>query len=51
LATAASFPRWLIDGTQPSGLAWWLKKKIMPPLYWRAMLKGREWLAKPEIIN
>jgi sulfide:quinone oxidoreductase len=50
-----SFPRWLIDGRKPSKLAWLLKEKILPPLYWDAMLKGREWLAKPkvnpEIVN
>ena len=44
-----SFPSWLIDGTRPSRLAWWLKERILPPLYWRAMLKGREWLAHPEL--
>jgi sulfide:quinone oxidoreductase len=46
---APSFPSWLIDGTRPSALAWYLKERILPPLYWDAMLKGREWLAKPEI--
>ncbi len=44
-----SFPKWLIDGTQPSALAWYLKERILPPLYWEAMLKGREWLAQPEM--
>lgn len=43
-----SFPKWLIDGTQPSRLAWWLKERILPPVYWQAMLKGREWLARPK---
>jgi sulfide:quinone oxidoreductase len=42
-----SFPRWLIDGTRPSRLAWLLKEKILPPIYWKAMLQGREWLATP----
>jgi len=51
-----SFPRWLVDGRKPSKLAWLLKEKILPPVYWGAMLKGREWLAKPqaakaEIVN
>lgn len=46
-----SFPRWLIDGTQPSRLAWLLKEKILPPVYWKAMLKGREWLATPEKLT
>lgn len=46
---APSFPDWLMDGTQPSRLAWWLKERILPPLYWEGMLKGREWLAEPEL--
>ena len=46
---APSFPGWLIDGTKPSRLAWWLKERILPPLYWQGMLKGREWLAQPEL--
>lgn len=48
---APSFPSWLIDGTRPSRLAWLLKEGILPPLYWRGMLKGREWLAKPELAD
>ncbi|MDD0976494.1 NAD(P)/FAD-dependent oxidoreductase [Pseudomonas fontis] len=44
---APSFPRWLLDGRRPTRLAWWLKARVLPPLYWRCMLKGREWLAKP----
>ncbi|MBR8316239.1 TIGR01244 family phosphatase [Burkholderia dolosa] len=46
---APTFPAWLIDGKRPSRLAWLLKARILPPLYWNAMLKGREWLAKPAI--
>ena len=42
-----SFPKWLIDSQRPSRLAWILKERILPPIYWWAMLKGREWLAKP----
>jgi sulfide:quinone oxidoreductase len=48
---APSFPAWLINGKRPSRLAWLLKERVLPPLYWRAMLKGREWLAKPEILG
>jgi sulfide:quinone oxidoreductase len=48
---APSFPQWLIDGTRPSSLAWYLKERILPPLYWQAMLKGREWLAQPEMVG
>ena len=45
-----SFPSFLIDGTKPSSLAWLLKERILPPVYWKAMLKGREWMAKPETV-
>jgi sulfide:quinone oxidoreductase len=44
-----SFPRFLIDGTQPTRLAWFLKEMMLPPLYWKAMLRGHEWLVKPVI--
>ena len=40
-----------LDGTRPSRLAWYLKERILPPLYWEAMLKGREWMAKPEMVG
>lgn len=46
-----SFPKWLIDGTKPSRLAWFLKEKLLPPIYWKAMLRGKEWLAKPEKVS
>jgi len=46
-----SFPKWMIDGTKPSRLAWLLKEKILPPVYWKAMLQGKEWMAKPEKIS
>jgi sulfide:quinone oxidoreductase len=45
-----TFPRWVIDGTRPSRLAWLLKERILPPVYWQGMLKGREWLAAPQVI-
>jgi sulfide:quinone oxidoreductase len=48
---APSFPAWLIDGTRPSRLAWLLKERILPPLYWKGMLKGREWMARPELAD
>lgn len=44
-----SFPAWLLDGTKPSHLAWLLKERALPPIYWQAMLRGREWMAKPEL--
>ncbi len=43
-----SFPRWIINGQQPSRLAWLLKERILPPVYWSGMLKGREWMVNPE---
>jgi sulfide:quinone oxidoreductase len=46
-----SFPRWLIDGTRPSRLAWLLKDTILPPVYWYGMLKGHEWMVKPHPIG
>ena len=46
-----SFPKALIDGTKPSRAAWFLKEKMLPPIYWKGMLKGREWMAKPEKIT
>ncbi len=46
-----SFPSFLIEGTRPTRTAWFLKEKLLPPIYWQAMLKGREWMAKPEKIQ
>ena len=43
-----SFPSWLINDIEPSRLAWYLKERVLPPIYWQAMLKGREPLAKPK---
>ena len=50
-ALKPSFPNWLVDGTKPSHVAWLLKDKLLPPIYWKAMLRGKEWLAKPEKIR
>ena len=46
-----SFPKWMIDGTQPTRAAWLLKEQILPPVYWQGMLSGREWMAKPEKVS
>lgn len=46
-----SMPGWLINGTRPSRAAWFLKETMLPPIYWKAMLRGKEWMAKPEIIG
>lgn len=50
-ALKPSFPSFLLDGTKPSRAAWFLKEKLLPPIYWQAMLRGKEWLAKPETIT
>lgn len=42
-----TFPTWVIEGRKPSRLAWILKKDVLPGIYWKAMLKGKEWLVKP----
>ncbi|MFB2553472.1 TIGR01244 family sulfur transferase [Ensifer soli] len=44
-----TFPTWIIDGTRPSSLAWYLKAEALPPIYWHGMLKGREWLVRPDL--
>ena len=46
-----SFPKAIIDGTKATRAAWFLKEKILPPIYWKGMLKGREWMAKPEKVT
>jgi sulfide:quinone oxidoreductase len=46
-----SFPSWLIDGQKPSRLAWMLKERMLPFVYWKAMLRGREWMATPELVG
>lgn len=43
-----SFPHWLIDPTRPQWLSWVLKARVLPWIYWHGMLKGHEWLARPE---
>ena len=50
-ALKPSFPAWMLDGRRPTRRAWWLKERMLPPLYWQGMLKGREWLAKPELVG
>jgi sulfide:quinone oxidoreductase len=43
-----TFP--FIEATKPSRLAWLLKEKMLPTIYWELMLKGREWLARPTVL-
>ncbi|RDD61407.1 bifunctional protein tyrosine phosphatase family protein/NAD(P)/FAD-dependent oxidoreductase [Ferruginivarius sediminum] len=38
------------DPTKPRRINWFLKEKMLPWIYWDLMLKGREWLAKPELL-
>ena len=45
-----SFPSYIIDGKRPSRTAWVLKERVLPPIYWKAMLKGREWMARPKVM-
>lgn len=44
-----SFPKWINDGTKATRMAWFLKAKQLPWLYWNGMLKGREWMAAPAV--
>lgn len=46
-----SFPAALLDGTKPTRAAWFLKEKMLPPIYWKGMLRGKEWMAKPEPLK
>ena len=50
-ALKPSFPTFLLDGTKPTRAAWFLKETLLPPIYWQAMLKGKEWMAKPEKLS
>lgn len=43
-----TFPSWLLNGLVPTRLAWFLKAKVLPYVYFDRMLKGKEWLAKPK---
>ncbi len=42
-----SMPKWLINGLHPSSLAWFLKKTLLPKIYFSGMLRGKEWLVSP----
>ncbi len=43
-----TLPKWVINGLRPTWAAWFLKASLLPFIYWNAMLKGREWLVKPD---
>lgn len=40
-------PTFRLDPTVPRSSAWFLKTRVLPWIYWNALLKGREWLARP----
>ncbi|MBH9360908.1 asparagine synthetase B, partial [Pseudomonas aeruginosa] len=40
-------PTFPLEPTAASRFAWLLKRHVLPWVYWNAMLKGREWLARP----
>ena len=44
-----SLPVWMLKGTKPTRAAWFMKDSLLPNVYWNQMLKGKEFLAKPEI--
>jgi sulfide:quinone oxidoreductase len=50
-ALKPTLPTWLLKGTSPTSLAWFLKKSVMPKLYWDWMLKGKELLVKPSELK
>jgi len=46
-----TFPTWMLEGKKATRAAWILKKDILPAVYWKAMLKGHEWMAGPEPLE
>lgn len=48
-ALLPSMPTWMLDGTKPTARAWFLKERMLPPIYWKGMLKGHEWLVSPKL--
>ncbi|MDH5480006.1 MAG: bifunctional protein tyrosine phosphatase family protein/NAD(P)/FAD-dependent oxidoreductase [Nitrosomonas sp.] len=40
-------PTFPLNPTVPRKLAWFFKTTLFPWVYWNAMLKGKEWLARP----
>jgi len=45
-----SLPTWILNGKKPTWAAWFMKVKMLPWIYFDLMLKGREWLAEPELL-
>ena len=46
-----SMPAWMLNGKQPTWAGWFLKATLLPPIYFGLMLKGHEWLARPQIVS
>jgi len=46
-----TFPEWLIKSDEPSKVAWFVKEKMLPTVYYKLMLKGREWMARPNKLG
>ncbi len=44
-------PTFPLDPTKARRSAWFLKATAMPPIYWNLMLRGREWLARPNQLG
>lgn len=43
-----TFPSWINQATRPTRLGWNIKAQQLPFIYWNLMLKGHEWLARPQ---
>jgi NADH dehydrogenase, FAD-containing subunit len=46
-----TFPQWAVDGTRPTRIAWFLKEKMLPGIYFDAMLQGKEWLMNVDFLD
>ncbi|WP_018147764.1 NAD(P)/FAD-dependent oxidoreductase [Henriciella marina] len=44
-----TMPTWMLDGTKPTRLAWFLKERMLPGIYFDMMLSGNELFAKPDL--
>lgn len=45
-----TFPAWFNDGRKPTRLAWILKEKFLPNIYFDLLLRGREWMVNPKTL-
>lgn len=44
-----TMPAWMLDGTKPTRMAWFLKERMLPGIYFDMMLSGNELFAKPDL--